>query len=238
MTAPRTTSPHTETVLLGDAAVPIIWRPSVRARRLSVRIDPKQQAVIVSYPPAFPRQRALLFLRNQSHWITSRLTLLTRAPLFAPNSIIPICGVPHTIVHQPNARGGAWLEGTRLVVTGEEDFISRRVADFLKKHAQTILGQELRALARSAELFPSRLDIRDTSSRWGSCSSSGRIMLSWRLIMAAYPIQHYLIAHELAHLKHMNHSPAFWALVDALTPHRRQAEAWLKQHGNQLLSAR
>ncbi|MCG0996393.1 M48 family metallopeptidase [Acetobacter indonesiensis] len=227
-----------ETLILNNQPVPVIWRPSSRTRRLSVRIDPKHQAVIVTYPPNFPRPRALLFLQNQSHWVTSRLTTLNNAPSFAPGSVIPICGAPHTIVHHPHARGGVWLEGTALCVSGEQEFIGRRISDFLKNHARSILGQELRTVAQQNNLTPTRLDIRDTSTRWGSCSSSGRIMLSWRLVMAEHAVRHYLIAHELAHLKHMNHSPAFWAFVDTLTPHRKQAEAWLKRHGSQLLSMR
>lgn len=223
--------------LAPDCHVPVIWKPSSRARRLSLRIDPRRQAVSVTLPSGLSTAQAVQFLKIQKHWITKRLTALQQAPAFLPGRTIPIEGKPHTIVHHPTARGGVWIEENQICVSGAEEFISRRITDFLKNYARQILGQELRAQAQMSGLQPTRLDIRDTSSRWGSCSSSGRIMLSWRLVMAPTPVRHYLIAHELAHLRHMNHAPAFWRLVDQLTPHRHHAEAWLKHHGSALLGA-
>lgn len=181
---------------------------------------------------------AIGFLKTQTRWITHRLASLEQAPAFLPGRILPLEGKLYTIVHQPQARGGVWIEDDQIIVSGAEEFIGRRITDFLKNRARLTLGQELRLQAQTSGLHPTRLDIRDTSSRWGSCSSSGRIMLSWRLVMAPAPVRHYLIAHELAHLSHMNHSPAFWTLVNQLTPHRRPAETWLKQHGSTLLGAR
>nr|WP_298795795.1 SprT family zinc-dependent metalloprotease [uncultured Acetobacter sp.] len=224
--------------LAPDCRVPVIWKPSSRARRLSVRIDHRQQALVVTLPSELSSTHALQFLKKQTRWITTRLAALQQAPAFLPGRTIPIEGKPHTIVHQPTAQGGVWIEADQLFVSGARDFMSRRITDFLRNHARLILGQDLRAQAQSSGLRPTRLDIRDTSSRWGSCSSAGRIMLSWRLVMAPAPVRHYLIAHELAHLRHMNHGPAFWALADQLTPHRHHAEAWLKQHGPSLLGAR
>lgn len=223
--------------LAPDCHVPVIWKPSSRARRLSLRIDPRRQAVSVTLPSGLSTAQAVQFLKIQKHWITKRLIALQQAPAFLPGRTIPIEGKPYTIVHHPTARGGVWIEADQLCVSGAEEFISRRITDFLKKHARQILGAELRTQAQIFGLLPTRLDIRDTSSRWGSCSSSGRIMLSWRLVMAPTPVRHYLIAHELAHLRHMNHAPAFWRLVDQLTPHRHHAEAWLKHHGSALLGA-
>ena len=83
--------------------------------------------------------------------------------------------------------------------------------------------------------MPSRLAIKDTATRWGSCSSEGVVMFSWRLVMAPAAVQHYVVAHELAHLRHLDHGQGFWILVDQLTPHRLEAEAWLKRHGPALL---
>lgn len=224
--------------LAPDCRVPVLWKPSSRARRLSLRIDPRKKAVAVTLPPGLSQEQAVKFLKLQSRWITHRLASLEQAPAFRPGHTLPLEGKPHTIVHHPTGRGGVWIETDQIFVSGAEEFISRRLTDFLKNRARLILGQELRAQAQTSGLHPTRLDIRDTSSRWGSCSSTGRIMLSWRLIMAPAPIRHYLIAHELAHLRHMNHSPAFWTLVNQLTPYRRHAEAWLKQHGSTLLGAR
>ena len=231
-------TPPPAELLIGSLKVPLIWRTSPRARRLSARLDPKKRALIVNCPPHYPQQAALAFLQTQQKWILERFQKLSSQTIsFAHEGIIPIEGKPYTITHQPNARSGVWVDGNTLCVSGQSEFIARRVIDFLKKRARALLTQELHHAAHAAALRPSKLDIRDTASRWGSCNSAGRIMLSWRLVMAPLPVRHYLIAHELAHLKHMNHSPAFWAYTDHLTPYRQQAEAWLKLYGPALLGA-
>ena len=120
-------------------------------------------------------------------------------------------------------------------VSGEAAFLVRRLLAFLREEARTRLGAGLDALSRQAGLRPTRLTVRDTRSRWGSCTADGAIMLCWRLIMAPPEVQHYVMAHELAHLRHMNHGPDFWMLVDRLTPHRRMAELWLHREGATLL---
>ena len=226
-----------EITVEGFGKVHVEWRVSSRARRLALRIAPRANAITVTLPPACPPSQAQAFVRQHGGWIASRLQRLEKTPSFSDGSLIPIEGIPHRITHAPTRRGGAWIEQDRLVVSGDASFISRRVTDFLRAHAARVLGEEVRDMARTARLHPSRLDIRDTSSRWGSCSSTGRIMLSWRLVMAPQPVRHYLIAHELSHLVHMNHGPQFWKQVASLTPHRQQAEAWLRYHGPLLLRA-
>lgn len=229
---------HPETLQFGTVTVPLIWRASPRTRRVSLRLDPKKQALLITYPPTYPLQHILDFLQKQQKWIIARFEKLkSQSFSFLDGNTIPIAGKLYTIQHQPQGRGGAWLDGDTLIVTGQSDFIARRVTDFLKHHARILLTEELRHIAQAAHLTPSKVDIRDTASRWGSCNSAGRIMLSWRLVMAPHPVRHYIIAHELAHLKHMNHSANFWSYTDTLTPHRKQAEAWLKLYGTSLLSA-
>lgn len=227
-----------ETLLIGSLRVPVIWRVSERSRRLSVRLSPKERALLITHPANYPRHKVLQFLQQQEQWIAKRFEKLnTQKIVFGNGHTIPIAGGFYTIVHHPDARAGVWIEDSTLNVSGQSEFIGRRITDFLKKNARILLSKELREAAQAAALHPTKLDIRDTASRWGSCNSAGRIMLSWRLIMAPRQVRHYLIAHELAHLQHMNHSAAFWTLTDNLTPYRQQAEAWLKHHGTALLSA-
>lgn len=216
----------------------VVWKPSKRAKRLSLRIAPQEQHLVVTLPQGCPPAQALSFVQTNHRWIDERLQRLEKTPSFSAGSIIPIEGKPHLIVHAPDQVGGAWLEHDRLMVSGEKAFVNRRVADFLRAHATTVLKREVQTMADNTGLHPSRVDIRDTSSRWGSCSSSGRIMLSWRVIMAPPLVRHYLIAHELSHLRHMNHGPLFWLQVANITPHRKQAETWLRQKGPLLLHAK
>lgn len=202
-----------------------------------MRLAPRQNAVTVTLPATCPPATALAFLHNNRNWLASRLRRVQNAFSFTPNSVIPVEGRPHRIVHSPDKRGGAWIENDQIIVCGESAFITRRVMDCLRQHAMRVLGAELQTMAKTAGLKPTRLDIRDPTSRWGSCSTTGRIMLSWRLIMTPPEVRHYLIAHELSHLLHMNHSNQFWQQVKRLTPHRQQAEAWLRHHGPTLMRA-
>ncbi|GBR54804.1 hypothetical protein CSR02_09925 [Acetobacter pomorum] len=225
-------------MLEGYGSAKTIWRISTKAKRCIIRISAKDHAVVITLPKGFPCTQALDFVHKHTDWIIPRLKKLTQTPRFAANSIISIQDKNYTIQHTPDRKGGAWLENDCLFVSGDPSFLPRRVEDFIKQHAVKTLIEEMRHVSQVSGLQPARLDIRDTSSRWGSCSSSGRIMLSWRLIMAPFFVRHYLIAHELSHLQHMNHSAAFWKLVDTLTPHRRQAERWLHHFGSILQAIR
>ncbi|MCP1202598.1 M48 family metallopeptidase [Acetobacter oryzoeni] len=225
-------------MLQGYGAAKIIWRISTKAKRCIIRISAKEQAVLVTLPKNFPHTQALAFLHKQAHWITTRLEKLVQTPRFTIGSKISIQDKDYLICHAPDRKGGAWLENECLFVSGDPSFLARRVENFLKQYATKVLAEEIHQMAQTVGLHPTRLDIRDTSSRWGSCSSSGRIMLSWRLVMAPFFVRHYLIAHELSHLQHMNHSLQFWKMVDRLTPHRQQAESWLRHFGAILQAVR
>ncbi|WP_242401046.1 M48 family metallopeptidase [Acetobacter okinawensis] len=221
---PNTQNLPKEINVAAQGVVQVVWKQSIRAKRLSLRIAPYEHTLIVTVPIGCRSEQALAFVQANHAWINERLQKLEKPPSFSDNNIIPIQGKPYRIMHAPKQQGGAWLEAQYLMVSGDRAFINRRVADFLRSHATTALRQEVQAMAQSTDLHPSRVDIRDTSSRWGSCSSSGRIMLSWRVIMAPDIVRHYLIAHELSHLKHMNHGPLFWQQVAKITPFKQQAE--------------
>ncbi|GAN71877.1 M48 family metallopeptidase [Acetobacter syzygii] len=219
-------------------ALQVVWKHSTRAKRLSLRVAPHEHKLIVTLPLTCTDQQALTFVQTHQGWIEERLKKLEKTPSFSVGNTVFITGKPYLIVHAPEQKGGAWLENDCLMVSGDPAFINRRVADFLRNHATSILRKEVEAVALSTGLRPTRIDIRDTSSRWGSCSASGRIMFSWRIIMAPDLVRHYLIAHELSHLRHMNHGPLFWQQVARITPYKKQAERWLRQTGPLLLHAR
>ena len=150
----------------------------------------------------------------------------------------PLRGIDHTIVHRPGARGVVWLEagehGPLICVAGEQPHVPRRVADFFKREALKDIEAAVARHARAIGVKPKRIAVRDTVSRWGSCSSSGRLSFSWRLILAPPFVLDYLAAHEVAHMVHMNHSPKFWSLLRRAFPDTNRAEAWLKAHGADL----
>ncbi len=227
--------PPPEVLSLPSGPALITWRRNRRARRISLRVDPAAGGVVVTLPTRANRQAGLSLLHSHADWVADRLAALPRAIPFADGATIPIAGIPHVIRHRPDARGGAWLEPGILNVTGAPEFLARRVTDFLRTEARRRLHALAMVKAAAIEARVARVSIKDTVSRWGSCAPDGALAFSWRLILAPDFVQDYVAAHEVAHLRHMNHGPRFWDLVAHLTPHRKPAVAWLNREGPALL---
>ncbi|MBE9605011.1 M48 family metallopeptidase [Acetobacteraceae bacterium H6797] len=216
--------------------VQVRWRRSARARLVSLRIDARAAEVVITLPPRGSRKSGLALLTANARWVVGRLSALTPVLRFRDGATLPLGGVPYVIRHAPEARGGAWLaEDGAIVVAGDEAFLPRRVADFLRAEAKRRISESVSRHAPLLGRFPRAIRVKDTSSRWGSCSSDGNLAFSWRLVMAPPWVLDYVVAHELAHLAEMNHSDRFWAQVNKLTPHTDAAEAWLKKNGPALL---
>lgn len=224
-----------ETLILPGGETRVLWRRSSRARRISLRIEPKGGVVVVTLPPRAGRRAGLALLTTHASWVAAHLAALPGAVLFAPDSLVPFDGVDHRIRHLPRARRGAWLESGEICVSGREEFLPRRVRDFLRAEAKRRLSLLVIEKARAIGAQIGRVRVRDTQSRWGSCGTDGSLAFSWRLIMAPPFVQDYVAAHEVAHLRHMNHGPGFWALVRKLTPHTDAAVAWLHSEGTRLV---
>ena len=131
--------------------------------------------------------------------------------------------------------GGAWIENGRIYVSGGSEFLARRVTDHLRRLARQRLTALVAEKAREAGLSPKSVRVKDTKSRWGSCAPDGTLAFCWRLILAPEFVQDYVVGHEVAHLRHMNHGRNFWALTEKLTAHRSAATAWLSGNGQALL---
>jgi predicted metal-dependent hydrolase len=152
---------------------------------------------------------------------------------------VPLRGEPHRIEHRPGERGTVWAElgddGARtLCVAGEAPHIARRIRDYLKREAKRELEAASRAYAEQLGVKVKRVSVRDQASRWGSCSNTGVLSYSWRLILAPPFVLDYLAAHEVAHLVEMNHSRAFWRVVGRICPNTARAKTWLDTHGADL----
>ena len=222
-------------VTVAGRAIPLKMRQSRRARHLSLRIDPAEDAVELILPRGVALAEGLRFAEEKSGWILTRLALRPPAVPFAPGAVIPYRGSAHVVEHRPEARRGVWREEGRICVSGELAFLSRRLCDWLKREALALLSARAHAKAALVQRPLRRIAIRDTKSRWGSCAQGGAIHFSWRLVLAPDPVLDYVVAHEVAHLVHPHHGPRFWRLVEKLTPEVEASCAWLRRHGDRLL---
>jgi predicted metal-dependent hydrolase len=155
--------------------------------------------------------------------------------VLADGAHIPLAGRAHRIRHLGGGRAGARIAGREILVSGPAEHLGRAVRACLRAEARrrfTVLAA--RKAARAAVPL-ARLVVRDPSTRWGSCAADGTLAFSWRLLLAPPFVQDYAVAHEVAHLRHMDHGARFWSLVDELSRHRKSARAWLDAHGAGLL---
>lgn len=210
-----------------------------QARRYTLRIQSATREVVLTIPPRGTLKEARDFAQKHGSWIAARLDRLPRAAPFADGVVVPLRGVPHRIVHRRGLRGTVWTEAGSagehlLCVAGDAPHIDRRVADFLRREARRDLDAASRRFAKELGVEIKRVAVRDQSSRWGSCSSTGVLSFSWRLILAPSVVLGYLAAHEVAHLLEMNHSARFWRLVQKLCPDHERAKVWLDVHGADL----
>lgn len=224
-----------ELVATPHGAAPVKWRRSARARRVSLRIDPCAGAVVVTLPLRAGRRQGLDLLHTHAAWVMDRLSALPPAAPFVPGAVVPVGGRAHRIVHLPALRGATRLGEGVLQVAGDPVHVPRRVADFLRAEARRRITALVLAKAAILERRVPRISIKDTRSRWGSCAPDGSLAFSWRLVLAPPEVLDYVVAHEAAHLVHMNHGPRFWALCATLSPHAGAARHWLAAHGQRLL---
>lgn len=243
--APRTSETTYLEVSHGGETYRVMLKRITSARRFTLRVRAATRDVVLTMPPRGTISSARSFVERYAAWIGVRLQRLPEPLPFGPGGTVPVRGVLHRIAHRPGLRGTVWLEPSRketsegalplLCVCGEAPHVARRVQDFLMREARRDIEEAALRHAAKIGVAPRRITLRDTTSRWGSCSSTGSLNFSWRLIMAPSFVLDYLAAHEVAHLLHMNHSPSFWKVVGKLSIHVDRAEAWLKTHGAGLL---
>ncbi len=225
----------TELLPVKGALARVAFRRSSRARKISLRIDPAQGGVVITLPPRASRRAGISLLQTHETWVAERLAELPGAIPFVPGAVVPVDGKPHVIVPVSGRHGGAWIEDGQIMVSGEPQFLARRVTDHLRRLARARLSALAAEKAQAAGLSPKCIRVKDTRTRWGSCAPDGTLAFCWRLILAPDFVQDYVVGHEVAHLKHMNHGRHFWTLTESLTPYRSAASAWLSSNGQALL---
>ncbi len=198
--------------------------------RLSV--DPRTRSVLLIVPKRVSRRSALAWASGHRAWIEAALADIPAGTAFAPGATVPLYGLPHRIDWDPALPRRIDKGDGRLVMGGPAEGLERRLLRWLKAHALDLLDRETREYAVKAGVMASRVGIGDPVSRWGSCSSSGAIRFSWRLILVPDFVRRATVAHEVAHLVHLDHGGEFHALVaQLLDADPRPARAWLKREG-------
>ncbi len=235
----RPREPQAIDIVFDSSIYPVRLRRHRQARRYTLRIQTATREVVLTIPPRGTLKDAREFAQKHGGWIAARLGRLPEAAPFAHGVVMPLRGASHRIAHRPGMRGTVWTEldgsGERLLcVAGQTPHVGRRIADFLRREAKRDLEAASRRFAAELGLTIQRIVVRDQSSRWGSCSTTGVLSFSWRLILAPGDVLNYLAAHEVAHLIEMNHSAKFWRLVQRLCPDHERAKAWLDVHGGDL----
>ena len=203
------------------------------AKRMTLRVDPIARRVVINGPWRISKRDALGFVDANSAWIEARLDALPPSAPFVEGATILFRGRATALLRRDGRGAPIYTDGPEPVLTiaATPDRFENKIKLALKAYAQSDALAYCDRLAAQLGRAPKSIALRDTRSRWGSCTSAGDIMISWRLIGAPPRVFEYVVAHELAHLKELNHSPRFWAEVDALMPDWRPARAWLKANG-------
>lgn len=221
-----------ELLKIDGCAVELSVKLNPSARRLIVKVHPVTGEVMVIAPTKRALDRAVEFARGESDWIARQLAQVPSRVVLAPGAHIPLRGADHLIVK--GDVGAVSIEPGIIRVAGRSEHAPRRIVDFLKKQAKRELEQKSFTYGAKLGIKPKRITVRDTASRWGSCSSTRSLSFSWRLILAPSFVLDYVVAHEVAHMKEMNHGTGFWRLVESLIGDVDPAQAWLRQHGSAL----
>jgi predicted metal-dependent hydrolase len=213
-------------------------RANPRAERLILRLDRVTGRARLTVPRGVGKAQAERFLFEHVGWIKTRLKALEQTIPFVAGAVIPILGVDHIIRHIETGRGVTRItqeDGQNwLIVSGASEQIGPRVLRFLKAQALEAFTKAATRHAQHAGVTLGKITIKDTKSRWGSCSAKGDLAFSWRLILAPPEILDYLAAHEVAHRLEMNHSSRYWRHVARLCPDYPAAETWLNRQGARL----
>lgn len=228
-------SARSEAALAAELPVPIEIRSMRSSRRLRLRFDEATATLRLTCPARMSRRKALAWVLDQRGWIDEQLALAAPGEPFAVGAMIPVEGRETRIIWKPDGPRSPALVGGELRCGGPAPGVPGRVERFLRKLALDTMSGEVAEFAAVARVQARSVTVGDAATRWGSCSSRGGIRLSWRLIMASPQVRRYVVAHEVAHLVHLNHGPDFKALESRLFgPGLAVAKAALRREGPRL----
>ena len=210
--------------------VQVAVRRSSRARRISLRVSSLDGRVTLTLPQGTPERVGRAFAEEKARWLREAVGKIVAPVPVVIGAMVPFADQPRLVV-TGKGRAARLNDNTIQAPPGRE---GPAIEALLKKLARDHLVSAVDRYSSQLGKRAGRIILRDTRSRWGSCSSDGNLMFSWRLVMAPAPVLDYVAAHEVAHLRHMDHSPAFWSTVEELFPNHRAERDWLRQDGSTL----
>ena len=219
-------------ILDGNPPVEVLLRRSTRARRLSLRISRLDGRATLTLPGRVPEREGMAFLREREAWLRKHLSAVEPELRVEIGGTVPFEGQDLPLI-AGDVKRAKLIDGA-LMLPDDPAKAGKRVAAFMKLRARDALADASDRYAAALGKPYGRISLRDTRSRWGSCSSAGDLMYSWRLVMAPPQVLDYVAAHEVAHLQHMDHSDRFWGVVDRLFPNHKACRKWLRDHGGTL----
>lgn len=220
---------------LGDGRdVEVGIRRSTRARRILLHVGAYDGKVELVLPRGVPARDGIAFAQSQTEWLVDQMSRVGDASPFTDGAAFPLLGETVAIRLDPSLSAVPCLDDGVLWVGGRSDTLPGRVRRWIRNRALEEIQPRARDMGRQVGRSPSRVAVRDTRSRWGSCTRDGSLSFSWRLVMAPEYVLDYVVAHEVAHLRHLDHSDRFWALVANICPDHKTARAWLRRNGPDL----
>lgn len=216
--------------------VVLLARRHRRARHISLRIDPSADGgAVLVLPWSVPLDEGLNFARSKARWLRRSLAALPPRISFIDGARIPVLGTEHLIRHHPGFGAAIWCEAAVIHVGGENNRIGDRVKRWLRELARREITRKVEDKAARINKPFGRITIRDSRTRWGSCTEDGNLAFSWRLILAPERVLDYVVGHEVAHLVELNHGPRFREVERLLVPDNDTPSRWLNREGNALL---
>jgi len=223
-----------EKICVAGELLPLRIHRHPRARKITLRHDPLNDSVSLTFPWRISLREAMRFLQSRTEWLERQRSIIGPRVVLREGMVFTCIGESLTISSKGSVRGISEIRDGIFFVAGAPEHFARRAREYLHDHLHTHVRQMAQNKASVIGKTPGRIRVREVGSCWGSCSPSGDLTFSWRLIFAPPEVLEYLVSHEVAHLKEMNHSPRFWKVVARLCPDWQSARAWLREHGQGL----
>jgi len=211
---------------------------SKRAKRLALRVDTQKRVVNLVIPKGMSFKKAQEFAYDHENWICEQIRRFPKIVAFKHGAVLPIWGKKRVLVinYDPDYEyTDIQLLATRLVVWTNRPDPTNRIERFLREEAHKTISELAHKKAKKIGKKIKSIQLRDTKSRWGRCGPDRKISFTWRLIFAPYAAMDYVVAHEIAHLKHLDHSPRFWALCEKLCEDYKKGKDWMHTQGQALM---